>query len=318
MKKINAAFAHFIVAKTKKETLAFFRIGITLFALVQVFVLLPDWQSFYGENGLLPWEISDALSTTQTPSLFSLFKILKPFGLSANGVLTAVTATYIFSLVALLTGFKTRLAGILAWLMHVILNTTGHFIAYGVETFTHIALFYCAVLPVGCCWSVDAYLKPQIIPPYFITLSIRLIQLHLAVMYVACGVEKAFGQQWWTGEAIWIALQQDQFHHLNIDWMAHYPIVPKLLCWSTLLVETLYPVAIFYSRTKKFWLLGIINMHLFIAVFLGLHLFGALMIILNITVFGQHCFPKIFTFKKGNFLQLFYALNRKTFLKPFM
>jgi hypothetical protein len=188
--------------------------------------------------------------------------------------------------------------GVLAWLMHIILNTTAHFTAYGVETFLHIALFYCAVLPVGCCRSIDNNKKPKQIPSYLITLSVRLIQFHLCIMYLACGIEKSMGTQWWNGEAIWIALQQDQFHRVDTGWMSQIQLVPKLLGWSTLLVETFYPLAMFYRKTKRIWLASIICMHAFIAVFLGLQLFGALMILLNLSIFGKDCFPNLFSFSR--------------------
>jgi len=119
-------------------------------------------------------------------------------------------------------------------------------------------------------------------------------------MYLACGIEKSLGEQWWNGEAIWMALQQDQFHQVNTGWMAHVPIIPKLLCWGTLFVETLYPVGMFFSKTKKIWLISIMSMHAFIALFLGLQLFGALMILLNLTAFGNHSFNGLFLLKWKN------------------
>lgn len=295
MKKIFLRISNSFLTPETSDTLAFFRIAVSAFALVQLFVLLPDWMWLYGPQGLLSWQISEALNTNNTPSLFFISQHLH---ISANTTVYSVTTIYFISLVGLLIGFKTRLMGTAAWLMHIILNTTGHFTAYGVETFLHIALFYCVVLPVGCCRSIDAYKKSNQIPPYLITLSVRLIQLHLCIMYLACGIEKSLGAQWWNGEAVWIALQQDQFHQVNTGWMAQLPFIPKLLGWGTMFTETLYPVAIFLKPTKKFWLIGIISMHAFIAVFLGLQLFGGLMILLNLAAFGNYCFPALFAFAR--------------------
>ncbi len=282
------------------ETLGFFRIVISAFALVQLFVLLPDWKWLYGPKGLIPWEISEALNTNGTPSVLFLSNLLDYFHIAPDTTLYIVTIFYFIALTGLLVGFKTRLMGIAAWLLHTMLNTTAHFTAYGVETFLHIALFYCAVLPVGCTLSIDTHKKQITIPSYLITLSVRIIQLHLCIMYLSCGIEKSMGAQWWNGEAIWIALQQDQFHQVNTGWMAQIPIVPKLLCWGTLLIETLYPIGIFYTKTKKVWLISIISMHTFIAIFLGLQLFGSLMILFNLSAFGNYCFPGLFSFTLKN------------------
>ena len=286
MKRIANNIRLFFTQPVPKETLAFFRIAIGAFALIQLMVLLPDWMWFYGPAGLIPWEVSEPLAKTHMPSLVNVQSVLSWLHVSANGVVYVVTITYVLSLIGLLLGYKSRLMGLLAWLTHGILNATGHLTAYGVETFTHISLFYCMVLPVGICWSLDSRHKISKIPTYLVTLSVRLIQLHLCIMYLSCGIEKAGGAQWWNGEAIWIALQQDQFHTVNMNWLAEFPLIPKLLCWSTIIVEGLYPIGMMLKKTRKFWLISILGMHTFIAIFLGLHLFGALMIFLNISAFA--------------------------------
>ena len=298
MKKISSNIKAFFSAPVAKETLGVFRIGVASFALLQLLILLPDWMSFYGPDGFLNWTITDTLSTKHTPDLSNVANLFS--ALSNQQTLYVVTALYLLSLLGLVAGFKTRLCAFTAWLMHTILNSTGHFIAYGVETFTHIALFYCMVLPVGCCYSFDALSKTFRKPAaHLITLSVRLIQLHLCIMYFSCGIEKSLGTQWWNGEAIWIALQQDQFHQINVGWMAQLPIIPRLAGWLTLAVETLYPLCIFFAKTKRLWLVSIIAMHLSIALFLGLHLFGSIMIILNITAFGDHAFKGIFGYARN-------------------
>jgi len=313
MKKIAASIANFFCKPVSAKSLGIFRIATGVFALVQLLVLLPDWMLFYGSHGILSWEISDALSTRNTPGISTVASVLAHVGISSETTVYILTATYFFSLIGLVAGYKTRLMGAVAWLIHLILNTTGHFTAYGVETFAHIALFYCMVLPVGVSLSIDAYKKPVTIPPYLITLSVRVIQLHLCIMYLASGLEKAMGSQWWNGEAIWIAMQQDQFHKVNINWMANAPLVPKLLCIGTLVTEILYPFGMMWKNTKKLWLIAIVGMHLYIAVFLGLHLFGALMILLNFSAFGEHCFPGIF--KRRNRVRPTQGMYEKYFLR---
>lgn len=286
MKNILYNIRQFFFKPVAPETLAFFRIAVSLFALIQIMVLLPDWMWFYGPSGIIPWDLSEPLSSTHMPTLGNVKSILSWSHITANGVVYLVTGTYILSLIGLLIGYKTHLMSFLALLMQTLLNTTSHLTAYGVETFLHISLFYCTVLPVGITWSVNAGNNTTKIPGYLVTLSVRIIQLHLCIMYLSCGIEKACGIQWWNGEAIWIAMQQDQFHKVNIDWMAQFPVLPKLLCWSTILVEGLYPVGMLWKKSRKLWFISIISMHAFIAIFLGLQLFGSLMILLNIAAFG--------------------------------
>lgn len=288
LQKING----FFFSPTAIEPLGAFRIAISFFALVQALVLIPDWMWFFGPEGLMPWEVSDSLSTSNTPSLSHLHFILSYFKISPRYIVYLATSIYFLALISLLLGYKTRVAGFMAWFLHMMLNTTGHFTAYGVETFTHIALFYCAVLPVGVCWSLDSHdPNKSNLPPHLLTLSIRVVQLHLCVAYTATGLEKSMGEQWWSGEAIWIALQQDQFNQFNMEWLVHVPWLMKLLCWGTVIMETTYPIGMFWNKTKRIYLPGIICMHFFIAIFLGLHLFGLLMILFNLSIFGEHAFP---------------------------
>src|SRR5687767_1259022 len=138
----NTSIIHkFFTQPLSAETLGLFRIAVGIFAMVQLLVLLPDWMWLYGPKGLLPWEVSDALSTSEMPSMTIILLALAPLNIKPAHVVYLVTTVYFLSLAGLIAGYKTRVMGLLAWLAHLMLNTTGHFTAYGVETFTHISLF---------------------------------------------------------------------------------------------------------------------------------------------------------------------------------
>ena len=69
-----------------------------------------------------------------------------------------------------------------------------------------------------------------------------------------------------------------------------------------------------WKKTKKFWLLAILSMHFFIAIFLGLQLFGGLMFLLNLTTFGEHCFPGIFSRRIKNLFTCTFRIIKINFL----
>src|SRR5690349_15923918 len=108
MKKTFSHINNLFFKPEAPETLAYFRIAMSAFALVQLFVLLPDWMSFYGPKGLLPWEISDALNTASTPSLLIVSNLLAHLHISPDATVYLVTIIYFISLTGLLIGFKTR------------------------------------------------------------------------------------------------------------------------------------------------------------------------------------------------------------------
>lgn len=295
MKKIFQSISFYFNTPLPVQVLGLFRILIAFFILIEVFTLLPDWMLLYGPKGLLPWSITDALNTKHTPSLADAATLFAKIGISDENTVYIITTVYIISILALVAGIYSRMAALLVWFCHILINTTGQMTAYGVETFIHIALFYCVIMPVGAALSVDSKLgKYQQLPPYLVTLCIRVIQLHVCIMYFSSGIEKSLGSQWWDGTAIWLALQQDQFYQFNTSWLAYIPIVPKLLGWGTLITEILYPAGIYWKRTKKIWLIAVLVMHLFIMIFLGLYLFGSLMILLNIAIFSHECYPALF------------------------
>jgi hypothetical protein len=313
VKKIYQGISQYFSRPQPVQVLGLFRISIALFILIEVFTLLPDWMLLYGPKGLLPWNITDALNTKNTPSLADAAALFAKVGISDVSTVYIISIVYIISLLALLTGIYSGVAAFFVWLCHLLINTTGQMTAYGVETFVHIGLFYCMVMPVGAAISIDSSRgRFRKLPAYIVTLCIRVIQLHLCIMYFSSGIEKSLGNQWWNGTAVWLALQQDQFHQFDTTWLAYIPVVPKLLGWLTLITEILYPVGMYWKRTKRIWLAGVIGMHLFIMIFLGLYLFGSLMILLNVAVFGYECFPELFTRISGtirvSFLNIAYKL----------
>lgn len=191
---------------------------------------------------------------------------------------------YVAALHLLLAGYRTRIAAIVAWLLHLSLKTTGTASAYGVFEFTTIALFYCSVFPVGAAWSLDAISSRRDVS-FESKLGLRVVQLHLCIVYLSSGIEKVRGEQWRNGEAIWRAVMRPRFAAFDLSWLAAHPAIPLLACWATLVIELGYAVFIWPQRTRRIWALSTVGLHLGIGVFLGLWSFAAMMIVLNVAGF---------------------------------
>src|SRR5262249_760353 len=56
-------------------------------------------------------------------------------------------------------------------------------------------------------------------------LGLRLLQLHLCVVYLASGLEKATGIQWWNGEAGWRGGMRPGLPHFRLTWLGGGPWV---------------------------------------------------------------------------------------------
>jgi hypothetical protein len=122
-------------------------------------------------------------------------------------------------------------------------------------------------------------------------LGLRVVQIHLCIAYLASGIEKATGSQWRDGEAIWRSLMIVHYPRFDFSWLARYPWFAVVLGWGVLVVEIGYAALIWSRCTRRLWVAAVVALHLGIAVFMGLDVFGALMIVLTVAAFGVSSEP---------------------------
>ncbi|EAU69131.1 hypothetical protein STIAU_6136 [Stigmatella aurantiaca DW4/3-1] len=243
--------------------------------------------AIFGSRGLIQWTISEPMSAPWLPRLGTLAPVLQRLGISSDECVYALTLLYLLGLTGLLLGWRTRLSAFIAWLTHTTLINSGGMFAYGVEIFAHISLAYCVILPVGSAFSLDVRAgRASDAPSALATLALRVLQLHLCIVYLSTGIEKAVGVQWQSGEALWKALMQPLYGQFDFAWLASAPWLTKLATWSTLVIEIGYPLFIWPRQTRVPWVVLTLGLHLGIGLFMGLWLFSAIMAVLTFSVFG--------------------------------
>jgi hypothetical protein len=258
------------------------RIGIGATLLLQAALVAPIFLDLYGESGLIQGPLAESLADPLLPSLFSLG------GVPSDGATTAFGVLYVAALVALTLGWRARIAGIVAWLLHWTLTNSGASHNYGADQLASVALFYLAWAPSARVWSLDALRGTQPRAAGIGALALLFVmRAHLCLVYLASGIEKAMGVQWRDGEAIWRSLMMPVYRQLDWGWLAGMPWLAQIIAVGTLVVEIGYCVLIWPSRTRQPWLLLTVGMHAGIAAFLGLHVFALLMIALNVALFGR-------------------------------
>lgn len=278
----------FVLAGAKPYSLGFFRIAVSLLAIIQVFVIWPYLRQLYGNFGFIQWAVIETEPDTWLPSIGKLAVVLHAYGVSSSNCVYGVFVVYLLSLLGLLVGWKTRFFAICAWLLHTLTVNSGFISLYGVDTMIHVCLFYFVWMPVGCCFSIDRALKRAARTSRFcIGLSMRTLQLHLCIIYLNTGLAKAIGPQWWTGEAIWRAVMQPQFSILDHSWLASFPWLAQLAGWVVMVVEVGYAVFIWPAWTRRIWLVATIGLHIGIILNMGLLMFSILMIAMNLSAFGS-------------------------------
>jgi hypothetical protein len=262
------------------------RVGICFFIFLQLFWLLPAWSYLYGSEGYVEWFISNELFRIRSlPNIVDIADFLNRFGLTDNGVLYLFTVLYIASVIGLLSGWRPRLMAAITCLLHFMLNNTAIIFGYGVETFTHIGLFYLIFAPSANFLSIakNDGEKPTIMANFIL----RVLQIHLCIVYFNAGFAKLQGEDWRAGEAVWYTLANANYSNLNMTWIANVPLLARLPTWWVLVTETLYFIFIWPKSTRKFWFWNVILLHAGISLFMGLYMFGLIMIIVNFAAFGN-------------------------------
>jgi len=112
--------------------------------------------------------------------------------------------------------------------------------------------------------------------------AIRLIQVHLCVVYLFGGISKLKGTSWWDGSAVWFSVANYEYQSLDMTWLAHWPWLIALLSHATVFWETFYPVLVWPKLTRPVMLAMAVAVHGGIALCLGMPTFGLAMIIANL------------------------------------
>jgi hypothetical protein len=113
-------------------------------------------------------------------------------------------------------------------------------------------------------------------------LGLRLIQLHLAVVYGSAGLSKLMAPEWWNGSALGLILLTPEFRRLDPTWFLAHPSLLQVLTHAAVAFEICYPVLIWVRPLRPLLLAAVILMHVGIDQMLGLTEFGLSMMAANL------------------------------------
>jgi len=191
---------------------------------------------------------------------------------------------------AMLTvGLFTRVAAILSVIVALayVLRLPGAL--FGLDQINVMLALYLAVGPSGDAYSVDRWLKRRraggILTErhsWDANLAIRLIQIHMCIIYLFAGMAKLTGNAWWDGTALWMAFGNMEYQSMDMTWMASYPWLINLMTHVTVFWELSYAALVWPRLTRPLVILLAIPLHLGIAICLGMVTFGLAMLIGNL------------------------------------
>jgi Vitamin K-dependent gamma-carboxylase len=281
------ALGVFFFAPASARPLAALRIGLSTVLLVQAGLVRAEIFDLFGRDGIVPAEISRIVGSPVAPNLGWLVDQLAPLGISEASCLRFLCGAYVAALALLAIGFHTRLAAAVSWLCNWTLQSAAPATLYGADFYAHTYLFYLMLVPAGGAFSLDAARRGAAnVPTETARFGLRIMQIHLGLSYLVSGLAKLRGEQWRSGEVIWRALSLPVYRQLDASWLASFPFLCRLGCVATLAIELGYCIFIWPRRTRRLWLGAATAMHLGIAVFLGLGVFGVMMAVINVALFA--------------------------------
>ena len=183
-------------------------------------------------------------------------------------------------------GIQTRVTSILTAVIAIGYCNRSIGADFGLDQILAFLCMYCAVGNSGGAYSIDrmlAFGRNLPAPPASATtnIAIRLIQIHLCIVYFFAALGKLQGATWWSGEAVWLAMASYEYQQIDMTWLANYLPLVSAMTVVSLFWELLYP-ALVWPRLSRPIMLGVaVLVHLGIGLCMGMLEFGLVMLVAN-------------------------------------
>lgn len=182
-------------------------------------------------------------------------------------------------------GFGGRLVGVFVWIIHMGFIQRNYAIVFGADVMSAVFMFYLSMIETpsaikngGLLRSPKALINESLKSDFISSAMIRLLQIHLAVIYAYTGFEKLKGVTWWDGTALWSVFANPQMVWIDLTFIKSISWVIPLLAFFTIIFEIYFPAAMLSKKIKYYWLgIGVL-FHIVIAFLMQLWSFSLVMI----------------------------------------
>lgn len=196
-----------------------------------------------------------------------------------------IAALLIFFL--LMAGLFSRVVAVLAYLFAVSYVNRVPGALFGLDQINCLLAMYLMIGPSGAAYSLDRLrvprsadgLRPPAAPSTGANLAIRLIQVHMCVIYFFAAMGKLRGDYWWSGHAMWRSVFNLEYQSLDVTWLVHWPLLSALATQITVYWELFFCVLIWPRLTRPMMLALAAPVHLGIAICMGMITFGLIMLV---------------------------------------
>ena len=184
-------------------------------------------------------------------------------------------------------GLFTRVTSVLSFLVVISFAHRVPEAMFGLDQINAMLTLYLAIGPCGQAFSLDRVLaryrmgsawRPPA-PSARANLALRLINVHMCVIYFFAGISKLQGESWWTGEAMWRAFANAEYQSIDMTWLAWHPWLLNLASHVSVLWEIFFCTLIWRPRLRPLMLAVAVVLHVGIGACLGMWTFGLIMLV---------------------------------------
>lgn len=254
---------------------------------------------FFGPDGWLQAEAVHAMHRVRNPYAWSYWWLIPPEAMWwVHGA--ALVVLVLFTL-----GVLTRATSILSFVITVSYIHRAPLALFGLDQINSLLALYLAIgylatpawdrvfaldrrLSSRLDWrrllgrtpaNVHDDLSGEPRPSVSANLGVRLIQVHMCVIYLFAGLSKLQGPAWWTGDAMWLAFANLEYQSADMTWLAYHPWLVNVMTHVTIVWEISFAALIWVRWCRPLVLIGAVALHLGIGAFLGMWTFGLIMLV---------------------------------------
>jgi predicted DCC family thiol-disulfide oxidoreductase YuxK len=270
------------------------RMGIGFLMFFNYVMLAPsDVVTLYGESGLFSRAVVPEMSQITSFSFFVYF----------DQAWQLLTFHYVFVALCfcLFVGWQTRWIKWLVLIGHLSYFNRNEFLFYGVDAVLIALLLILCIAPIGSALSLDRIRQvrnhkkehgldshPPLPTSQRGFACQRLMQLQMAVIYFSAGIEKLYGDMWWSGVAPWVALNNNEVAFFPMGLLADHFWLVNLMAFGTIFIELSYAFLIWGFKTRPYLLVAALFLHFSIAVMMGMYYFASVMIFGHLAFMRRH------------------------------
>jgi len=254
-----------------------------------------DLLVWFGKDGLLPAETVRQLIRPASDASVG-FRWSYLFHLESSRLLWVAHALGCIVALAFTLGLFTRISAVLTLAVVLSYVHRAPMIAGPLEPILTMLLFYLCFAPCGYQWSLDQILKrvrtgttvAKETPPdggggsLSANISIRLIQIHLAALYLMMGLTKLAGETWWRGDAIWWLIAHTESRLVDLTFLHRHLMLMNFWTHAVVAFELSFAVLVWNRLARPLLLWIAVVMWLSLALVTGLVSFCAIMMIANL------------------------------------